>query len=80
MLTQDETNRIKSYHEVMGVAKDSIAGIIADSWERTRQERTERAKIMRDEQTAAVNEYTATLQKEIEKSGVFKLKRMLKLI
>lgn len=80
MLTQEETNRMKSYHAVIASAKDSIAGIIADSWERTRLERTGQAKIRRDEQTAAVNEYMVELQKEIEKSGVFKLKRMLRLV
>ena len=78
MLTQEETNRIKSYHEVIASAKESIAGIIADSWERTRQTRIETAQIRRDEQTVAVNEYMAALQKE--KSGVFKLKRMLRLL
>ncbi len=80
MLTKEETNRIKSYHEVIESAKDTIAGIIADSWERTRQERTEKAKMLRDEQTAAINKYKADLQQEIEKSGVFRLKRMLRLV
>ena len=80
MLTAEETNRIKSYHEVIASAQESIAGIIADSWERTRLERTERARLVRDMQTAAVHKYMAELQKQIEKSGVFKLKRMLRLV
>jgi hypothetical protein len=50
MLTQEETNRIKSYHAVITSAKESIAGIIADSWERTRLERIEKARSVRDEQ------------------------------
>jgi hypothetical protein len=54
MLTQEETNRIKSYHAVITSAKESIAGIIADSWERTRLERIEKARLVRDMQTKTI--------------------------
>jgi len=54
MLTQEETNRIKSYHAVIASAIDTIADIIATSWERTRLDRIERARLVRDMQTAAI--------------------------
>jgi hypothetical protein len=80
MLTQEETNRIKSYHAGIASARETITGIIASSEQRTLKERIERAKILRDMQTAAVNKYMAELQKQIEKSGVFRLKKMLRLV
>jgi len=54
MLTQEETNWIKGYHEVIAHSKECIACIISDSWERTRQQRIESARLVRDMQTAAI--------------------------
>jgi hypothetical protein len=43
MLTRQEINEIKGYHAVIESAKESVAGIIADSMQRTLKERIQKA-------------------------------------
>ena len=43
MLTQEEIERIKSYHAVIASAKETIGDIIASSEQRTLKERIEKA-------------------------------------